>query len=425
MSGTRADQMFFDEDAFKDKPMSEEMKNAYDGSLFRKTETQGKPIAEFTEEMKEEFIKGVTDPLIMTAKQEEKKNRGKVVIGSEIGNIYYQYVEETDSFDLFRITKIQNGNTVTCMINGDPKNTKKFNLLELKKNYPQLCSNYVMTVSRVSVGVSPTGEVIEDIVIMLYKRTASDTEFTAPDVVCRQGISDVFYEPYCNQKENPMVGVSITPETTPAGYEFKHFYEAFDNILDSVIINLYMTDTLDTIVSLIRPSKWDDIPLNLLKARHKYKCNNDFMYSIKHKADEIPDEVDGYCKDVKTLLKTNNFMYDFYALYRIVEVTFKIEWNDDGINYPLPEDQKEALQDLYEVNMDKTIVGPYDYSIDLDTIKMPYVLVVDNTGVLYIIGYTRSANEYVKVVDTSITESIATINEQLAKIVNVYNKYSE
>lgn len=364
------------------------------------------------------------DKQLLDQEEPKKKTMRDVVIGSELGNIYFDYDVATDTQTTLRIMKIQNGTTVTCMINNDPSNMKKFNLVELKKTYKQLLSNYIMAVSRVTVGETSYG-IIEDIVIMIYKHTDSDQQFHDPDIICRAGVSDIFYEPYCTDRENPMVGISVTPETCPAGYEFKHFYMALDRVLESKIINLYMIDTLDTIIKLIG-KKWDEIPRKLLIDRHNFKMKNDFLYSIHHKdSSDIPDTVDGYCKDVYTLLKTNNFMYDFYALYRIVEVKFVIEYADDGKEYALPLDQKQALQEIYEVNMEKTMVIPYDYTIDLERVKVPYVMVVDATGVLYFIPYTRSKNEYVRKVDTTVIDVMNEVNQKLDQLVNLYNKYSE
>lgn len=347
----------------------------------------------------------------------------QLAVGAELGNIYYQWNDDIEDFDTYRIVGIQNVDTVRCKccINGELPFMKKMKLADLRENYYLLISNAMITVSKVIVATRTNGEPIYDIVIMVYKREDAQTEFNAPDIICRQAMSDIFYEPFCNQTENPYVGLSVSKDTIPVGYTMKDL-TVCDKVLESIVINTYKTDTIDTIISLINPDRWNDILERLLNDHYQNKrMKNPFLPNT------LPDIDDGYCKNIKLLMESNNFMYDFYKLLGITKVNFTINYDytrpDD--EQPLPEDQKEIIQDIYQTNMAKTFVVPFDFSIDLDKVQLNYVLIMDETNILYIVGFTKSKDEYVKVIDTTVSEDMIRIHEKLSNAVSFYNKYSK
>lgn len=341
----------------------------------------------------------------------------ELAVGAELGNIYYKWNDETDNYDMLRIVKIQNKETVSCVLNGDISTTRKMNLVKLREEYEQLLSNAVLTISRVVSAYTPNGTPIPDIVVMVFKREDANTEFSEPDIVCRQGISDIFYEPYCNQEENPMVGISVTKDTIPSGYNIS-MITTMDHVEESMIVNIYRTDTIDTILSILG-TKWNDVLIDLLQNKYNTDRQTDIFLQK-----ECPDTYYGYCKNLRLLFQTNNFMYDVYQLLGMVKVKFEIPFNEDIANNQLPIDQKEKLQDLYEINMAKTTIIPFDFSIDIDRVNVPYILVMDSTDTLYMVVYTRSEHEYVKQFDTTVLEQMAEINKRLCETVEYYEKHS-
>ena len=50
--------------------------------------------------------------------------------------------------------------------------------------------------------------------------------------------------------------------------------------------------------------------------------------------------------------------------------------NTEKDEYILPPEQVELLQELYQVNMEHVFAVPFDYSLDLEAIKINAVLVV-------------------------------------------------
>lgn len=347
----------------------------------------------------------------------------QLAVGAELGNIYYQWNDDIEDFDTYRIMGIQNNDTVRCKccIDGKPPVMKKMKLEDLRENYYLLISHAMITVSKVIVATKTNGQPVYDIVIMVYKREDAQTEFNVPDVICRQAMSDIFYEPFCNQQENPYVGLSVSKDTIPVGYSMKDLTMC-DKVLESIVINTYKTDTLDTINSLINPDRWNDILEELLNLHYQNKrMSNPFL------PDKVPDVDDGYCRNIKLLMETNNFMYDFYKLLGITKVNFTINYDTSRPNdeQPLPLEQKEIIQDIYQTNMEKTFVLPFDFSLDFDKIRLNYVLIMDATNILYIIGFTKSPDEYVKVIDTSVSEEIKRIHEKISNAVSFYDKYSK
>ena len=174
-----------------------------------------------------------------------------------------------------------------------------------------------------------------------------------------------------------------------------------DQVLESMIVNVYRTDTLDSIIRLIKPSKWNNTLEDLLNNYY----NNVILKSVPYDQlpDKMPDTYHGYCKSIDLLLWYNNFMYDFYAMMGIQKVKFKIDYpknmNTEKDEYILPPEQVKLLQELYQVNMEHVFAVPFDYSLDLEAIKINAVLVMDSENVLYVIGFTKSKNEYSKVIE--------------------------
>lgn len=354
---------------------------------------------------------------------ENKLSVADLAVGAELGNIYYKFPKDSEEPTIYRIIRIQNKDTVSCMINNDKKHIKKMKLEDLRKDFTLLVSNAIISVSKVIAVHTAQGKPLYDIVVMIYKRNELDSEFTIPDVVCRQAVTDVFYEPFCNTEVNPMVGLSVSQSTIPATYTMQDM-TICDEILESSILNVYRTDTLDTILDMVDESKWNDTLEGLLLDKYDAdRRKNPFL------PDTAPDKLrEGYCRTLRLLLETNNFMYDFYELLNITPVTFVInpdnEETDCGI-YTLPQDQKETIQHIYQVNMERTGAILFDFTVDLDAIKVPHVLIMDAANKLYLIMYTRSKDEYVKVYTTSVQSDIEDVHKKLSEAVAFYDKYSK
>ncbi|WP_301204414.1 hypothetical protein [Bacteroides acidifaciens] len=350
----------------------------------------------------------------------------KESLSTEIGNVYFRMNENGD-YDYWRIMRIQNANVVSCEHNWNPNDVRKFRLSELYKNCMRLESNAILTVSRVIVGYTEKGTPINDIVVMVYDKNKNSTvQFNQPSIICRQAISDVFYQPFCKSTHNPMVGISVTPATCPAEYTMKDMAMC-DQVLESMIVNLYRTDTLASILRLIKPSRWNNTLEDLLTNYY----NNVILKSVPYDQlpDKMPDTYHGYCRNIELLLWYNNFIYDFYAMMGIQKVKFKIDYPEnidaEKDEYILPQEQVELLQELYQVNMEHVFAVPFDYSLDLEAVKLNAVLVMDSTDTLYVIGFTKSKNEYSKVIDTTAADSLHTIREKLSKAVDLVNKYEK
>jgi len=349
----------------------------------------------------------------------DKQLLNNLSIGSEIGNIYYNYDEENDVVDTYRIMRIQNEDTVSCMINNDPKQIQKVKLAALKKHFQLLLSNIVLSVSKVVAAQNEHGMELEDIIIMGHVRKEGETITNdEPDIVCRQSLSDIFYQVFCNEHENPFVGISVTKHTCPVEYTMRAL-TAMDHLEDSIIVNIYRTDTIDDILKLVDEKRWNPTLLKLYEDKIKASERTYPLFTPDPSGVEY-----GFCQNLRSLFINNNFMYDLYGLLGIMQVTFKIDYPENDENgYSLPLDQKELLQQLYETNMEKTIVAPFDFSVDLSKINMPYVLIMDNTNTLYLVGFTKSVNEYAKTY-SSIPEDMKAVREKLSNAVSYYDKYS-
>lgn len=336
---------------------------------------------------------------------------------TELGNIYYKYNIETDDFDILRVIAIQNAETVRCIKNGNSSDSTKISVDELKSGYTRLLSDGVVSLSNVIVMDSQMpGRPLKDVIVMLHKRN-ENRNFSDPDVVCRQSITDFFNM----DPSKDLIGVSVSKESIPAGIDMEDVIYC-DKVLNATIMNVYKNDTLDFIMMVLKNKEADDILKDLYDVRLHHFQN---IYKEPDSVSGARVSAEGYNKDVKSLLLTNNFMYDFYQAFGVSKVTFEIPFDENNERNYLPNDLKDILNNLYKIAMDKAIVVKYDFDIDFEEMKMPYLLVMDKTNTLYIVAYT-TAGEFLKCdikIDANSKEEENIVNK-IRAAVDYYDKYS-
>ena len=91
---------------------------------------------------------------------------------------------------------------------------------------------------------------------------------------------------------------------------------------------------------------------------------------------------------------------------------------------PLDTDQKLLCAMLLGgVRIDKAVPLMFDYSINMDAIKMKYFLAEDTNNILWIVPYTESPAEVDPQVLYDLTEErTTTIQNRLAKVVRAYDE---
>lgn len=342
------------------------------------------------------------------------------------GQMFGLYNEDTESFDMLRVKTFNNRDDIECIsfntLKYSDRKIVKSSVDELKR-YTRLRANALLSVSEVDVLTLADGSKLKDVVSMVFENINANSTIRveSPNIVCRQAMSDIFYTPYCKTEDNPYVGFSATQDTLPEPYKIKDM-TVCDNCVRTELYDIYITDTLDSICELIG-DEFDDVLSKIADIHWEAKK---IKYPMLRK--DTPDTDDGYCTTLKSLYRTNNFMYDVHSLLKVSEVNFKIEYDPyapDGTEQTLTEYQKSVVQDIYKVNMAKTYIIKYDVDLDFDSVRAKYVLLLDNTGELYIVVYTKSLDEYVINVDINNYSGIQKdIYDRINKAVAFYDKYS-
>ena len=185
-----------------------------------------------------------------------------------LGNKYYISSPNGESFEIIRIIKVKKSGELTIR-NEETGNTTKTTIEKLKESgYKKLKPNGVISFTAVKVGTEPeTNYPVEDVVVCLFRREDLDTNNGVPYAVCRQNINDIFYRFMASDPtEEQYVGLSCTQDSFPEmeHVDFSAMLVCEEVYADRVInVNVYLQDTLDTILSMIKISIYDKILSNL------------------------------------------------------------------------------------------------------------------------------------------------------------------
>lgn len=303
-----------------------------------------------------------------------------------LGKIFYKYIE--DDLTVYRIVGFSNQQTVKAkVIEGKNKDS----IITMK--YKDVCENYTFLIedgkiilSTVDVGNRNTENglslSVSDVIVAEYRTNDINEGNTDPWCVCRQNITDVFSQLIVENLEDALVGLSVTKDSMPEGLNYQMML-ACEKIINTVIVNIYLNDTLDDLLSLIKVKAFDSI-LNANVIDHIRSVEAKLNRKLKLKPGV--QSVDGYCLTLKQLLKENNFWYDVEEGFNIISINSPIEIENDSLS----ENMKFALSNIIRKPIDNTIVIKYDMDIDLSEFRNEYILVRDSNKDLYVIGFTTT-----------------------------------
>lgn len=316
-----------------------------------------------------------------------------------VGSKYYRYNE--DELEVIRIIKFKNENTVVIM-NDKTNEIKNMNIKEIEKDYVLISFDGLIIISKVNIGGDK-----EDVIVSLFRRKEIDNKDGLPYAVCRQGITDLHAQPLIEGTGKNYYGACISKDTIPAGIDFGIMVACDKIVKDSTqVIAVYLNDTFDNIMNLIKTEKYDST-LNLLFLDHLQFVSQKYgqMY---YKSKLSSGECEGYRANLRDLLYDNNFMYDFYRGFNIYPLDFSLK--DQS---PIPDDCKENLSNLLCKNIDQAFAMKYYYDIAIGNIQKDYVLVSDINQDIYIVVYTHSGIYEVPVENTESPEGIASMNNRM------------
>lgn len=287
------------------------------------------------------------------------------------GYKFFREIENND-FEVVRLIDIEEFNDKVVIENEQTGIIKSVNYNIIGDQYTPLKPFGVIGFN--AVKMKTDGDDFSDVFVTVTTLKDAEIGLTLPHAVCRQGIND-FFNQLINTKT--YVGVSASQRSIPTNIPFKSLLVA-DEIIHYDIVNFYIDDTLDTILHCIDTELYDNI------------LEKDFdMYIDETKRYDLQDqeEVRGWCKNLKRLLISNNFMGDVDETRSVINVDFNFgEEIDESGN--VSNAATLYLSCITELPMVKATSIMYYYDIDFgDFRNQQYLLLRDNQNVTYIVSY--------------------------------------
>ena len=328
---------------------------------------------------------------------------------------------EDDTIELFRILDVKKykdgGNPSTIKVRDEGSGEIKRIRVDTLSEYSPLEPDGLLTFNIVNMKTKDF-DIVKDVIVTASKMLNIKIGDTIPFAVCRQNITDIFYNLLAKDESDMICGLSVNRNNCPTNFDYTYMM-ACNSISYTESINIYRTDTLQDIYYIINKKKFDDV-LNDLFTEHANASNNPSV--IFKKTDK------GWCKDLETLLKENNFQADINEMLGITAVDFAIK--DYLIKAKLPNgteydtvtpDLKTWLSAIYKVNISDITVLVYDHDINLgDFNTARYFLLRDKTDILYLIVYTIDGEYFEKDLEEDKNKEDFSTKFRL----NFYNKYN-
>jgi len=268
-------------------------------------------------------------------------------------------VNEDDSIEFLRLIKVKNADCYILL--NSKKERVKLTEDELSK-YVKLRPDGYINYSIVSLDAG-----IKDIIVSMFRREDIENGDAIPYCICRQNIFDLFTNNFVKDDKTQFVGCSVSKDTCPADIDYKMIMGC-NSIIDNINVSMYVDDILDDLLDPISVLNFNDVLFkNYIKSR------NENIY--------------GYCKTLKELLHTNNFMYDVLKAFNIIKVPFLTLYNPNSNE--IYTSNREWLESYLKVEMFKTFVVPFTKEIDLKKIERDHVIISDINNEIFIVLYDK------------------------------------
>ena len=353
---------------------------------------------------------------------------------TDVGRIFCKYNKDRDDFDKVRLLRITSDNGhddekmyimaeledeyPTCHFKMNEDGSVKSNMItedefiSIKKEYTALTSEGIMAISNI-VSVENETNKIEDVLAIFYPnhKISGVPDVTQPYIVARQGIDNIFSMDMFGD-----VGMSVSLDTVPVGYSLYDFM-VNTSVTNSILGHVYKTDNAEQLEILFQNEKTCSILEELFMKQYNFRLHTARNFEpFKPNKDSM---MNGYCMSIKNFLESTGFMDDLFEKIGIIRVDFPMEYST-----PLDLDQKLLCAMLLGgVRIDNAVPLMFDYTINMNAIKMKYFLAEDSNNILWIVPYTESPDEVDPKVLYDLTEErTTTIQNRLANVIRAYDE---
>lgn len=311
---------------------------------------------------------------------------------TNIGMLFCKYNSIDDGFDMIRIIKETNDGKGWKYAELDHdykvkgyKTLAKDKFKEMVKSYTPLAPEGILSLSNIVVAEIENGREIKDIVMLFFMRdnTIHAIDADNPCILARQALMNIFKSSLDPTEDD--VGFSITDDSCPEGYSFGEL-SAGTKVIDSYMTNVYKIDTPSSLSTILDNTTTQDILGDLYETAIQYGKDTtlNFLNAIKD------DCYNGYCNSLFKFIGHCGLMTDIYSKLGIIKADFKLEFNQ-----PISDDNKVFLSMMCGgINIVKAVPIKFGYDINLDSIRMKYMLVMDSDEILWIVPFTASEQEF-------------------------------
>ena len=305
--------------------------------------------------------------------------------------------------------------TIVDQGNGEKK---KIRVDELK-GYTPLEPDGLCIFSTVNVKDYNTGKISKDVIVIGSKILNIKFGDNIPYCVCRQSVTDIFYNLLCSDESKMIAGLSVNRDNIPTNFDYMQLLSC-DEILYVEYINFYRTDTLQDILGLVKVPKFDTVLTSLYEEHVKYEKNPSLNFKEEDK---------GWCKTLKRLLSENNFQNDLDEMLGITAIDFDIDEYTEEKTLPTSDekylsvttDLQYWLSSIFKINMKDIYILEYNHDINLaDFNDTRYIILRDSKNKVYLVVYTL-AGEY-KEAELEAKDKELDFSSKFR--INFYNKYN-
>lgn len=341
--------------------------------------------------------------------------------GTQIGKIYCAYNKDTDDFDKIRVVgKVDDKYEIVHLdencqfIKDDYHRVTEEELNQIKKDCILLKSEgYVALTNVVSIKGNDNTKEIKDVLAIYFpnNKMTKVPHFNQPYIVARQGINNIF----ASMANEDVVGMAISLDTLPSGYALSDFMFN-ESVISSTMTHVYKTDTAKSLEILLTNSDTYDILESLYNHALQFRFNTIPGYNHETIADDC---IGGYCNSTSRFLIESDFMGELYNKIGIVKVDFELK-----SNVPIEDEDKLLISTLCGgIRINKAVPIAFGYDVNINSIKMRYLLVSDINDKLWIVPYTESDNEIdAESVYNLTKDATLKLQERLKKVVKAYDK---
>ena len=328
------------------------------------------------------------------------------------------FKENEDNIELYRIVGIRGSK---IKVRNEADNSISLNDINDFEGFTPLGSDGYFTANVVTISDRLHKQEEKDVIVTVNKTLELENGITFPYAICRQSITDIFYNLLCSDESQQIVGLSVNRDDCPTNFDIGLML-ACNEIKYSEHCSFYREDTLEDILSMINTRKFDMVLSDLYTGHCKY--SNNPKASMKR-------EDKGWCKDLRTLLTENTFQNDINEMLGITDVMFNLEDyiipkrlpNGEEYDSVMPE-LKIWLAGTFRVAINDITVLKYDHDIDLSEYNNAnYFFLRCSNKKLWFCVYTIDG-QYLESDLEAQYNKLSNMDEYRLSFYNKYSKYN-